>query len=36
VTWRGLLRDDSSYVRQEVTLSALDKDLPSAISGSLT
>ena len=28
VTWRAVLRDGSTYVRQEVTLSATGKDLP--------
>ena len=28
VTWRAVLRDGSAYVRQEVTLSAIGKDLP--------
>ncbi|MGA9978337.1 MAG: enterotoxin [Candidatus Sulfotelmatobacter sp.] len=28
VMWRAVLRDGSAYVRQEVTLSAIDKDLP--------
>jgi hypothetical protein len=27
-TWRGILRDGSTYVRQEVLLSAKDKDIP--------
>jgi hypothetical protein len=28
VNWRAILRDGASYVRQEVTLSAIGKDLP--------
>ena len=28
VTWRAVLRDGSAYVRQEVTLNAIGKDLP--------
>jgi len=28
VAWRAILRDGSAYVRQEVTLSAIGKDLP--------
>ncbi len=30
ITWRGILLDDSAYIRQELTLSAKDKDLKIA------
>jgi hypothetical protein len=30
VTWRGILRDDSNYVRQEITIAAVDGDQPIA------
>jgi hypothetical protein len=30
VVWRALLRDDSNYIRQEITISAQDGDLPIA------
>ncbi len=30
ITWRAILRDESNYVRQEITIAALDADQPIA------